>query len=110
MMTPSRNITSSGSLLLRLRRRTGAQALWGLAHTGRQGHGRFWIVLEAVVGALRRCASSLVFLLARLCFAGSSDVCRARQAGELSVHASAAACSGPADMAQAFLAGRVEGH
>ena len=34
------------------------------------------------------------------------------QAGELlqSAHASAAACGGPADMAQAFLAGRVEGH
>ena len=43
-------------------------------------------------------------------FAGSCDMHRAMQAEKLSVHALAAACSGPADMAQAFLAGRVEGH
>ena len=44
------------------------------------------------------------------CFTGSSDVSRAMQARELLVHASAAACGGPAYMVQAFLAGRVEVH
>ena len=42
-------------------------------------------------------------------FAGSSTVCCDVQAGEFSV-ASVAACDGPADMGQALLAGRVEGH
>ena len=56
-------ITSSGSLLLPLPRRTGA--LWGLAHRQRQSF-LCWIVLSPCrrfTGALGKCASSLVFRL-----------------------------------------------